>query len=148
MYEEHLKRIEFHFGELEGYEDAEPGEKCVILLRKKGTPYGGIQHWMGNPSKKWIRQVLLKWAPELIDLDCNHNKLKAKPTKSFEKQLIHKLNQLPSWLNVETDDDIIDFELVDGRVKMKSDLWGECFFTDWDVIIQQQILNSINNENS
>lgn len=44
MYEEHLKRIEFNFGKLEGYEGAEPGEKCVILLRKNGISYGGIQH--------------------------------------------------------------------------------------------------------
>ena len=46
-------------------------EKCVLLLRLNGFSYGNIQLRLGNPPKKEIREVLLKWAPELIDIDLN-----------------------------------------------------------------------------
>lgn len=53
----------------EVYETASDFEKCVLLLRLGGLSYGQIQTQLGNPSKKQIREVLLKWAPELIDLN-------------------------------------------------------------------------------
>lgn len=42
-------------------------EKIIILLRQNGWTYGDIQKNLGMPPKKEIRNVLLKWAPELID---------------------------------------------------------------------------------
>ena len=46
-------------------------ELAVLVLRSNNCSYGQIQSWLGNPSKKWIRSVLLKWAPELIDIKTN-----------------------------------------------------------------------------
>ena len=42
-------------------------EKIIILLRKNNWNYGDIQKSLGMPPKKAIREILLKWAPELID---------------------------------------------------------------------------------
>lgn len=47
----------------------------IIKLRSDKYTYSGIQLRLGNPSKKFIRNVLLDYAPELIDIDCNYNKL-------------------------------------------------------------------------
>ena len=42
-------------------------EKCIIGLRRMGWTYGQIQSKLGMPAKKVIRQVLVQWAPDLID---------------------------------------------------------------------------------
>ena len=49
------------------YPECSDFEKCIIALRKLAWTYGDIQKILGMPSKKLIRSVLLKWAPELID---------------------------------------------------------------------------------
>lgn len=51
MYENHLKKAEEKFGPC-SYQEADSGEKCVLLLRINGYTYQMIQKWMGNPSKK------------------------------------------------------------------------------------------------
>lgn len=40
-------------------------EKRIIELRREGFTYRGIQTKLGNPSKKFIRKVLMENAPEL-----------------------------------------------------------------------------------
>ena len=47
----------------------------IIKLRKDKYSYAGIQLKLGNPSKRFIRKVLLEYTPDLIDIDCNYNKL-------------------------------------------------------------------------
>lgn len=49
------------------YPDCNAFEKLIISLRKSNWSYGQIQKVLGMPPKKAIREVLLKWAPELID---------------------------------------------------------------------------------
>lgn len=52
-------------------------ERAILILRENGKyNYRGIQLRLGNPSKKFIREVLLKYNKDLIELDCNYNKLK------------------------------------------------------------------------
>lgn len=60
------------------YPECNDFEKCVLLLRTKNLSYGDIQKKLGMPPKKSIRNVLNKWAPELID-----NSIK-KEAKIFE----------------------------------------------------------------
>jgi hypothetical protein len=50
-------------------------EEKIISLRKEGYTYKGIQLKLGNPSKKYIREVLLKYSPELVGDLFNYNKL-------------------------------------------------------------------------
>lgn len=63
----------FGFDDLpSNYNEASDFEKCILILRSNGFSYGSIQLKLGNPSKKQIRSVLLKWAPELIDIHSNN----------------------------------------------------------------------------
>ena len=50
MYEEHLKRLEQNFGKFLDYPDAEPFEKCILLLKRRKMTYKQIQNILGNPS--------------------------------------------------------------------------------------------------
>lgn len=47
----------------------------IIKLRIDKNTYAGIQLRLGNPSKKFIRNTLLEYAPDLINIDCNYSKL-------------------------------------------------------------------------
>ena len=59
----------------EKYPNASELELKILFLRSDGYNYSGIQRVLGNPPKKFIRSVLLKFDPSLIDKDCNYNKL-------------------------------------------------------------------------
>jgi len=51
-------------------------ETKIIEARKDGLSYGSIQLRLGNPSKKFIKEVLLKYEPTLLgDVVKNYNKL-------------------------------------------------------------------------
>lgn len=51
-------------------------EEKIIELRKEGMSYGAIQLKLGNPSKKYIKETLKEYAPELLgDVVKNYNKL-------------------------------------------------------------------------
>jgi len=41
-------------------------QEKIIELRKEGYTYAGIQLMLGNPSKKFIRQTLLEYEPDLV----------------------------------------------------------------------------------
>lgn len=53
-------------------------ELVILTLREGGLAYGDIQKWLGMPPKSKIREVLLKWNPNLIDIDTNYQKLQKK----------------------------------------------------------------------
>ena len=40
-------------------------EKKIVELREEGCTYQAIQLKLGNPSKKFIKETLLTYAPEL-----------------------------------------------------------------------------------
>lgn len=143
MYEQHLQRAINDFGPIEFEESWSPEERCIVLLRTNKLSYGQIQQRMGDPPKKRIREVLLKCKPELIDLDCNHKKLKAGIDKSIEKRCINLLRALEQYtFELEVDD--VTFYVVEGTLYMRGDSIGVCKFTAWDTTTQQQIYNEIN----
>lgn len=76
---------------LSKYPEATDFDKCIILLRSYKWTYGQISSKMGSPSKKAIRASLLKWAPELIEEDCNRQKLQAKDRPSKEEFILMSL---------------------------------------------------------
>lgn len=54
-------------------------EQKIIELRKEGYTYRGIQLKLGNPSKKYIKEVLTQYVPNLLgDVVPNNGKLKPK----------------------------------------------------------------------
>lgn len=51
-------------------------ESKIVDLRREGYTYKGIQLKLGNPAKRFIRETLKKYAPELLgDVVENVNKL-------------------------------------------------------------------------
>lgn len=67
------------------YKDATDLEKAILVLRNNNYSYNEIQRSLGNPSKKTIRQVLLKYDPELINIDTNYHKLVKKKQISVQE---------------------------------------------------------------
>lgn len=54
-------------------------EQKIIDLRKEDCSYGTIQLKLGNPSKKFIKETLAKYAPELLgDKVTNYHRLYSK----------------------------------------------------------------------
>jgi hypothetical protein len=54
-------------------------ESRVVELREEGMTYHSIQLKLGNPSKKFIKQTIKKYIPELEgDKVTNHGKLRKK----------------------------------------------------------------------
>lgn len=54
-------------------------QEKIIDLRKDGLTYKAIQLKLGNPSKKFIRETLLEFNPELVgDVVINYKKLQSK----------------------------------------------------------------------
>lgn len=52
-------------------------EQKIIDLREEGYTYKGIQLKLGNPSKKFIKETLKKYRPDLAgDVVANPGKLK------------------------------------------------------------------------
>ena len=99
MYKKFLEKISFEFKEtnpspteiLSNYHEANDFDKCVLLLRSYKWTYGQISSNIGSPSKRAIRESLMKWAPELIEEDCNRQKLQPKDRPSKEEFIIMSL---------------------------------------------------------
>lgn len=69
MFENKLIEVKEMFGDYsEKYKSADTLELIILTLRENGFAYGSIQRWLGNPSKKIIRNVLLKYNPNLINI--------------------------------------------------------------------------------
>lgn len=135
---------------LNKYQEASDFDKCIILLRFYKLTYGQISSKLGSPSKKAIRASLIKWAPELIEEDCNRQKLKAKDRASKEEfELINIIRKHPEIESYYMGHPILGnwkFITVEGRlyyIEEDGSVWA---FGDYDFICQYQFLNLIKDE--
>lgn len=132
---------------INNYSEASDFDKCIILLRTYKLTYGQISSKMGSPSKKAIRASLLKWAPELIEEDCNRSKLKAKERASKEEfTLINLIRQHPEIESYYMGHPILGdwrFITVEGRLYYIEENDEVSPFGDYDFICQYQFLNLI-----
>lgn len=54
-------------------------QQQIVELRKDGLAYGTIQLKLGNPSKKFIKETLQEFCPELVgDVVKNYKRLQPK----------------------------------------------------------------------
>jgi hypothetical protein len=106
-------------------------------MRKKHWTYEEIQKKLGMPSKKLIRQVLLKWAPELID---NSMKKLIQITK-WESELYDILAHT-SKTEFEFEDEDWIFKIEDHKIIFDGP-WGKGLFHDLNDIMKNQILIAI-----
>ena len=125
------------------YKDASDLEKAILALRNNSYSYAEIQKALGNPSKKFIRQVLLKYDPELIDIDTNFHKLAKQKRISIEEgEFRYRLIQTNIWKwNLQGED--YEFYIKDNELFMKESFGNEDKFSDWDESTQKQFLNEL-----
>ena len=125
------------------YKDASDLEKAILALRNNSYSYAEIQKALGNPSKKFIRQVLLKYDPELIDIDTNFHKLvKQKRISIEEGEFRYRLIQTNIWKwNLQGED--YEFYIKDNELFMKDSFGNEDKFSGWDESTQKQFLNEL-----
>ena len=155
MYTKFLEKIKLDLNDLSpspteilsNYPEANDFDKCVILLRSYKWTYGQISSKLGSPSKKAIRASLVKWAPELIEEDCNRNKLQAKERASKEEfTLINIIRKHPEIESYYMGDPLLGnwkFVIVEGRlfyIEEDNSVWA---FGDYDIVCQTQFLNII-----
>jgi len=125
------------------YKDASDLEKAILALRNNSYSYAEIQKALGNPSKKFIRQVLLKYDPELINIDTNFHKLAKQKRISIEEgEFRYRLIQTNIWKwNLQGED--YEFYIKDNELFMKDSFGNEDKFSDWDESTQKQFLNEL-----
>ena len=125
------------------YKDASDLEKAILALRNNSYSYAEIQKALGNPPKKFIRQVLLKYDPELIDIDTNFHKLAKQKRISIEEgEFRYRLIQTNIWKwNLQGED--YEFYIKDNELFMKDSFGNEDKFSDWDESTQKQFLNEL-----
>ena len=132
---------------LNNYPEATDFDKCVILLRSMKLVYGQISTKLGSPSKKAIRASLLQWAPELIEEDCNRQKLKAKERASKEEFiLINLLRKHPEIESYYMGHPILGnwkFVIIESRLYYIEEDNSVNPFGDYDFVCQYQFLNLI-----
>lgn len=154
MYTKLLKNLKTEFPKeyeiLNNYPEATDFDKCVILLRSMKLVYGQISAKLGSPSKKAIRASLLKWAPELIEEDCNKQKLKAKERASKEEFiLINLIRKHPEIESYYMGDPLLGnwrFITVEGRLYYIEEDKSVNAFGDYDFVCQHQFLEIIKNQ--
>ena len=154
MYKKFLEKISFEFKEanpspteiLSNYPEANDFDKCVLLLRSYKWTYGQISSKIGSPSKRTIRESLMKWAPELIEEDCNRQKLQPKDRPSKEEfiliNLIRKHPEIESYYMGPLLNNW-KFVVIEGRlyyIEEDNSVWA---FGDYDPICQNQFLEII-----
>lgn len=128
------------------YKDASELEKAILALRNNSYSYGEIQRALGNPSKKTIRQILLKYDPELIDIDTNYHKLaKQKIISITEGEFRYRLIQSGIWKWTLQGEEY-EFYIKNNSLYMKDSLGDEELFSDWDESTQNQFLNELRNK--
>ena len=142
MYEEHLKRLEQNFGKFLDYPDAEPLEKCIILLKRRKMTYKQIQSILGNPSRSIIRSTILKYEPELLNIDCNQHKLQSNKNQIEQRVigLIRKYNQ--SIYDLDEFDECT-FNIIDNKIIFCDEYGQEYYFNQLDQRTQLSILYNI-----
>ena len=158
MYAKFLDRIKSEFKDcnpspaeiLSKYSNATDFDKCIILLRSYKLTYGQISSKLGSPSKKSIRESLLKWAPELIEEDCNRQKLQAKDRPSKEEFiLMNLLRKYPEKNKFYMGHPILGnwrMVIVEGRLYYVEDDNDCTAFGSFDPVCQYQFLEIIKSQ--
>lgn len=155
MYSKFLKKLKSEYTDLNPspteilskYPNANDFDKCVILLRTYKLTYGQISSKIGSPSKRAIRASLMQWAPELIEEDCNRNKLQAKERASREEFiLINIIRQNPEKESYYMGHPILGnwkFITIEGRLYYIEEDGEITPFGSWDYVCQYQFLEII-----
>jgi len=138
MWEEHLKRAEFSFGKYKGEENLSPLEKCVILMKEHNCSYKQISLHLGCLNKKYIREILLKYRPDLLNI-------KTPPVKKdyIEKRVIGIISKYKQISFDLEEFDNCDFYIENGELKFKTETDDIYIFNEFDERTKLSILYNI-----
>ena len=142
MYEEHLKRLEQNFGKFLDYPDAEPLEKCILLLKRRKMTYKQIQNVLGNPSKEIIKSTILKYEPELLNVDCNKHKSQSNKNQ-IEQRVIGLIRKYNQFIYDLDEFDECTFNIIDNKIMFCDEYKQEYYFNQLDQRTQLSILYNI-----
>lgn len=118
-------------------------DQKIIELREKGKTYQEIQKALGNPSKKYIRSILLSVNPDLIDMDVNSGKLRSTKRISLEEgELRFRCISSNKW-NYNLQGENYTFTIKDNVLYLTDSDNFEMKFSDLDSTLQKQFLNEI-----
>lgn len=120
------------------FPDANGFEKAVIAMRRLGWNYGDIQKKLGMPSKKDIRNALLKWAPHLID----NSKSKIINMSEYEAG-IYSLLYKTDKTDFEFEDDDWKFFIKDKAVWYQDPSGQTGQISEWNEVNIHQMYNVI-----
>lgn len=153
MYSKFFQRLRTEYPNAEyvdQFSEATDFDKCVILLRYNKLTYGQISAKLGSPSKRTIRESLLKFTPELIEEDCNKQKLKPKERASKEEfiliNIIRNHPEVESYYMGHLILGYWKFITIEGRLYYIEEDNSVNPFGDWDYICQYQFLDIIKNQ--
>ena len=115
------------------YEDANYFEKLVLSMRINGWTYGQIQKILGNPSKKLIRQTLLKFDPNLIDNSTSKIKIHNSKYSELYNILIHTDKTIWNIFGDDTELCIKDHQIY----------YDDSLLNNWSEVEQSQVLEEV-----
>ena len=139
MYEEHLKRLEYTFGKFTEFPEATPLEKCILLMKENNCSYKVIMSKLGNPSKKIIRDTILKYKPELLE----QTNVPVKSEITNEKRLIGLLKKFNKYQFDLDEFDLCDFKIENNCVTFNTEYNDFYIYKDLDERTQLSILYNV-----
>jgi hypothetical protein len=107
-------------------------------MRRLGWDYGQIQKPLGMPSKKDIRNALLKWAPHLID----NSKSKIINMSEWEAGIYSMLSKTDK-IDYEFEDEDWQFFIKDKQVWYKDPYGHQGQISEWNELNIHQMYNAI-----
>ena len=104
--------------------------------------YKQIQNILGNPSKEIIKSTILKYEPELLNIDCNKHKLQSNKNQ-IEQRVIGLIRKYNQFIYDLDEFDECTFNIIDNKIVFCDEYKQEYYFNQLDQRTQLSILYNI-----
>ena len=104
--------------------------------------YKQIQNVLGNPSKEIIKSTILKYEPELLNIDCNQHKLQSNKNQ-IERRIIGLIRKYNQFIYDLDEFDECTFNITDNKIVFCDEYGQEYYFDQLDQRTQLSILYNI-----
>ena len=104
--------------------------------------YKQIQNVLGNPSKEIIKSTILKYEPELLNIDCNKHKLQSNKNQ-IEQRVIGLIRKYNQFIYDLDEFDECTFNIIDNKIMFCDEYKQEYYFNQLDQRTQLSILYNI-----
>ena len=104
--------------------------------------YKQIQNILGNPSKEIIKSTILKYEPELLNIDCNKHKLQSNKNQ-IEQRVIGLIRKYNQFIYDLDEFDECTFNIIDNKIMFCDEYKQKYYFNQLDQRTQLSILYNI-----